>query len=253
MKRTLFIVYALFCYLLFLATFLYSVGFVGNFIVPKSMDSGPETPLGIALLVDALLLGVFAVQHSVMARRGFKEWWARWVPRPIERSTYVLFACLALILLFWQWRPIGGVVWDVDGGLRTALIALSLAGWLAVVATTYLIDHWELFGLRQVWSWARGERMPEHELSEIGPYKHVRHPLYVGFVVAFWATPKMTVGHLVFAVATLLYILVAIRFEERDLVRRFGAAYRRYRDRVPMLLPLGRRSGEAASDGARGS
>lgn len=254
MKRIAFFVYGVVVYLIFLGTFLYAIGFVGNFrlelangflFVPKSMDIGGEPgSLATALLVDLLLLGVFAVQHSVMARRGFKARWARIVPRPIERSTYVLFASLALIALFYFWRPLGAVLWDVTGfgWLRNALVALSLVGWLLVLIGTFLIDHFDLFGLRQVWHALRGTEAPDLEFATPGPYKLVRHPIYLGFIIAFWATPVMTVGHLVFAVATAAYILVAIQLEERDLIDRYGSLYRDYRRRVGMLLPRPPRS-----------
>lgn len=204
------------------------------------MDIGGESgSFPSALLIDLLFLGVFAVQHSVMARRGFKRWWTRIVPRPIERSTFVLFASLALIALYIFWRPLGGAVWDVGGPgwLPNALVVLSLLGWLLVLVATFLIDHFDLFGLRQVWHALRGTETPDLEFATPGPYKLVRHPIYVGFIIAFWATPLMTVGHLVFAVATTAYILVAIQLEERDLIHRYGDLYRHYRRRVGMLLP----------------
>jgi protein-S-isoprenylcysteine O-methyltransferase Ste14 len=179
-----------------------------------------------------------------MARRGFKRWWTKLVPKPIERSTYVLAASLALALLFWQWRPIGGVVWEVSGVGRWALIALSLGGWLVVLVSTFLTDHFDLFGLRQVWLYLRNKPYTGIPLGEKGFYKAVRHPIYLGFAIAFWATPKMTTGHLVFAAATLAYMLVAIQLEERDLVRIYGDAYRAYRRRVAMLLPIPRRGAE---------
>lgn len=241
MKRALYTLYAIVCYVMFFASFLYAIGFVGNFLVPRSMDNGPAAPLGTALLIDAALLGVFALQHSIMARQGFKNWWTRLVPKPIERSTYVLFSSLALFLLFWQWRPIGGTIWQVTGVARSVLIGISLAGWALVVTSTYLINHWDLFGLRQVWLYATGREYTHVEFSEKAFYKVIRHPLLFGFFVAFWATPKMTVGHLVFAVATSVYMLVAIQFEERDLLRFHGEVYRRYRERTPMLLPIPRR------------
>lgn len=238
MKRTLFVFYALVCYVVFFGTFLYAIGFVGNYGVPRSVDGGPQAPLGTALLIDAALLLVFAVQHSGMARAGFKRWWTTIVPAAIERSTYVLMASLALLLVFWQWRPIGGVLWDVQGVGRSALIALSLTGWSIVLVTTFLTGHLELFGLRQVWAYATRRPAPPPRLTDRAFYAVVRHPLYLGFVIAFWATPRMTTGHLVFAVATAAYMLVAIQLEERDLTRVFGDAYRAYRRRVPMLAPL---------------
>lgn len=244
MKRAIFMTYAVFCYLAFLAAFVYAVGFVAGFGVPTTLDGPPGldgaagTSLATALAVDAALLLAFAVQHSVMARKGFKDWWTRVVPRPIERSTYVLAASAALALLFWQWRPIGGTLWQVTGTARTALIALSMSGWLIVFISTWLTSHWDLFGLRQAWRYARGKEQKGLEFQVRGFYRYARHPIYLGFSIAFWATPRMTMGHLVFAVATVVYMLVAIQLEERDLVRVYGDTYRAYRDRVSMIVPL---------------
>jgi len=246
MKRLFFALYGTVTYLFFLGTFLYAIGFVANAVVPKSMDVGGEgAPLWEALLIDALLLSVFALQHSGMARRGFKERWTRIVPPAIERSTYVLFASGALALLFAFWRPIGEPVWAIEEGAGTAaLLALSLLGWLIVLAGTFHIDHFDLFGLRQVHAAITGRRGPVHPFVTPGLYRFVRHPIYMGFVIAFWATPIMTIGHLVFAIATTAYIVVAIQLEERDLVRSYGADYERYRQEVPMLAPLPRRKDE---------
>jgi protein-S-isoprenylcysteine O-methyltransferase Ste14 len=231
---------------MFLGTFLYAIGFLGNVAVPKAIDSAAAGPLGEALLVNALLLGVFAVQHSVMARPGFKRWWTKLVPHPVERSTYVLFSNLALILLFWQWRPMGGVVWDVEHPAgRAVLYGLFALGWLTVLVTTFLINHFDLFGLRQVWLYFRGRECTPLGFVTPGPYQYVRHPLYVGWLTAFWATPTMTAAHLVFALGTTAYILVAIYFEERDLTEAHGRAYAEYRQRVPMLVP--RWSGRVAA------
>ena len=241
-------VYGVVSYAFFFATFLYAVGFVGGFGVPHSIDSAADGPLGVAILVDVLLLAVFALQHSVMARPAFKRWWTRIVPEPAERSTYVLASSLALILLFWQWRPIGGVVWQVDHPLgQTVLYGLFAAGWLTVLVTTFLINHFDLFGLRQVWLHLRGKPYRPLGFVTPGPYRHVRHPLYVGWLLAFWATPTMTPAHLLFALMTTGYILIAIRFEERDLGDAYGEQYAAYRRSVPMLVPRLRMTRAAAT------
>ena len=236
-KRSIAFVYGVASYAVFFATFLYAIGFVGNIVVPQSMDSGREGPLAAALLIDCALLVVFALQHSVMARPAFKRVWTRVVPEPVERSTYVLASSLALLLLFAAWRPIGGVVWNAPGGLGALLAAVGAAGWLTVLGSTFLINHFDLFGLRQVWLHLRGKPYTPLAFRVAGPYRWVRHPLYVGWLLAFWGTPTMTVAHLVFALATTGYILTAIRFEERDLVAAHGDAYRRYQHTVPMLVP----------------
>jgi protein-S-isoprenylcysteine O-methyltransferase Ste14 len=250
-KRIAIFLYGVACYAVFLATFLYAVGFVGNFAVPRTID-GPVTG-GIAesLLVDLGLLLAFALQHSVMARPAFKRWWTKFVPEPAERSTYVLMSSLALIALFAFWRPLGGEVWTLDGTAAAAMYALCAFGWALVLAATFLIDHFDLFGLRQVWLELRGLPYTAIGFRSPGPYKLVRHPLYVGWLFAFWATPAMTMTHLVFAAVTTAYILVAIRFEERDLLEALGDTYRNYRARVPMLVPslgaLRRREAQAAT------
>jgi len=237
--RFLFFLYGVICYGIFFGTFLYAIGFVGNYFVPKSMDSGFDGTFTEALLINVLLLGVFAVQHSVMARKGFKEVWTKVIPEVIERSTYVLLSSLALLLLFWQWRPMGGVIWDVSGSnLGTILIAISLVGWLLVLISTFLINHFELFGLKQVFFNLKGKESTYGEFKTPGLYKFVRHPIYFGFTVAFWATPIMTVAHLIFAVATLGYVIIGIFLEERDLVATFGDDYKEYKSRVSMLIPL---------------
>jgi methanethiol S-methyltransferase len=228
----------------FLASFAYAVPFVGDFLVPRTVDTGPTAPTMTALLVNAAVLLLFALQHSVMARKGFKRWWTRFVPQPIERSTYVLFASLALILVFVAWRPLPAVVWDVGHeGLRTALWALFGIGWGIVFVATFMIGHADLFGLAQVWRALVGSRPPDDRFRVPGLYRLVRHPIMTGFLIAFWATPTMTAGHLLFAAATTGYILIAVRLEERDLVTRFGALYREYRRRVPAFFPLPTPSG----------
>lgn len=231
-------VYGLVSYAIFFATFLYAIGFVANVGVPTSLDSGPSGSFWQALLVNLGLLTLFAVQHSVMARPAFKRAWTRIVPEPIERSTYVLFSSVALILLFWLWQPMGGVIWHVENpGLRALLQALCMTGFLLVLVSTFLINHFDLFGLRQVWLHLRGRPYTHLPFGTPGPYLLVRHPLYVGWLLAFWAAPTMTVAHLVFTLMTTAYILVAIQLEETDLVEAYGETYRSYRRNVGMLLP----------------
>ncbi len=238
MSRILAFAYGVVSYVIFLATFLYAIGFIGNFGVPKSIDSVRLGSLNFALTIDLLLLGLFVVQHSVMARQGFKRWWTRYVPEPIERSTYVLASSLALILLFWLWRPLGGPVWEIESTAGQAIAyGLFGFGWALILLSTFLINHFDMFGLRQVWLHLR--QRPYTPLTFVTPglYRLVRHPLYVGWFFAFWATPLMTAAHLVFALATTGYILVAIQFEERDLLDFHGEDYAEYRRRVPMLVP----------------
>jgi methanethiol S-methyltransferase len=241
MKRWLIFVYGVACYAIAFATLLYAIGFVGNLWVPKSIDSAPRVPLGLALLIDSVVLGLFAIQHSVMARPGFKRWWTRIVPKEAERSTYILFASIALIVMFAYWEPIGGGVWDVQSTLGRQLLYGGYAfGWFLVFLSTFLINHFDLFGLRQIWLQLR--RQPYKPLPFKTPmlYRLVRHPLYVGLLLAFWSTPTMTLTHLVFAIATTVYILIAIQLEEHDLVAEHPE-YAQYRNRVPMLLPFSKR------------
>lgn len=241
MKRLPLFLYGVLCYAVFFAVFLYAIGFIGNLWVPKSMDSPAEVPFLEALLIDLGLLGLFAVQHSVMARPAFKRWWTRTIPEPAERSTYVLFSSLALIALFWWWQPMGGIVWEVSSSAGTSLMyTIYAAGWVLLLYCTFLIDHFDLFGLRQVWLYWRGRAYTPVPFRTPWLYRQVRHPLYVGWLMIFWATPVMTVAHLVFAVMTTAYILVAIQLEERDLIASHPE-YADYRRRVPMLLPTVKR------------
>jgi len=244
------VVYGVVVYAFFVGTFVYAILFAGNLLVPKSIDVGAASPLAEALVVNVLLLGLFAVQHSVMARPAFKRWWTRFVPNTIERSTYVLLSSLLLFLLFWQWRTMPAIVWDVvwTPG-RIALWVVFAAGWVMALVSTFLINHFDLFGLRQVYLAWRGTPYTDLEFRESLLYRVVRHPLMLGFILAFWAIPTMTAGHLLFAVATTGYILIAMQLEEHDLVAALGDRYRDYRSRVPMLIPgLHRHGGHTAPD-----
>ncbi len=237
MARAFVLVYGVSSYLVFLATFLYAIAFVGDLTEP-SVDRARSAPLAEALLVDALLLAAFAVQHSVMARPWFKARWTRIVPRPAERSTFVLLASLLLALLFWQWRSIDAEVWRVEGGPATVLLALQALGWVTVLLSTFALDHFDLFGLRQVWAYFRGREYNPLPLRTPPLYRWVRHPIMLGFLIAFWATPEMTAGHLLFAALSTGYIFVGIALEERDLLRFHGARYAEYRRRTSMIVPL---------------
>jgi methanethiol S-methyltransferase len=246
MSRLLALVYGFASYAVFFATILYAIGFVSGLWVPKHIDNGDSSGFATSLSINLALLGLFAVQHSGMARPGFKRWWTRIVPGPIERSTYVLVSSLVLVALFWLWQPLPHQVWHVDNEVaRRVLYALSAAGWILVFTSTFLINHFELFGLQQVWKYedahAGADAIPPFVTRAF--YRIVRHPLMLGFLMAFWATPTMSLGHLLFAAATTGYILIAVKFlEERDLVAIYGDTYRHYQRRVPMILPLPRRA-----------
>lgn len=249
-KRILFFVYGTVSYLIFLGTFLYAVCFIGNFGVARTLDGEASGPFAVNFAIDAGLLALFAVQHSVMARKWFKDWWTKIVPSPIERSTYVLFSSVALILLFWQWRPLGGTIWTVEDPVgRLALRVFFAFGWGLLLLSTFLINHFDLFGLRQVWLYLMDRPNTALRFVTPGPYRLVRHPLYVGWLFAFWMTPVMTLAHLLFSVLTTAYILLAIQFEERDLIRDHGKRYEEYRRSVPMLIPFMGRRGSSRKSG----
>ena len=242
MKKVSSLFYGFICYLAFFGTILYAIGFVGNLIVPKTIDSNPQVSLQTAILVNASLLLLFALQHSIMARPAFKRWWTRIVPHYLERSTYVLLASLCLMLMMWQWQPIGGIVWSIENEtVKKLLLFTYLFGWVIVFASTFLINHFDLFGLRQVWLYFLGK--PYTQLPFRVPlfYRFVRHPLYLGFLIAFWSAPVMTVAHLLFAVLTMGYILTAIQLEERDLLNVYGEKYRNYKKLAPMIIPFSKR------------
>jgi protein-S-isoprenylcysteine O-methyltransferase Ste14 len=243
MARIAALIYGFIAYALFFVTFLYAIGFVGNLFVPRSIDSPGGNSSSMSLVIDTLLLGLFAVQHSGMARHGFKAWWTKAIPAPIERSTYVLIASLCLDLMYWQWRPMNESIWDVQNVVGADVLqGLYYVGWLIVLASTFMVSHFDLFGLRQVALFAKGQQYTPIGFKARMLYRFVRHPIYMGFVTAFWATPKMTLGHLVFAIATTGYILIAIQLEERDLTTAFGTTYEQYRDQTSMLIPLAKRS-----------
>ncbi len=238
MGRFIAFLYGLASYVVFFVTFLYAIGFVSGLVVPKTIDTGTVVPMAEAFIVNLLLMSVFAIQHSVMARKPFKQWWTQFVPASVERSTYVLFSSLALVLLFWQWRPMPALLWQIaDPRIAMAVTGLSFAGWLIVLTSTFLINHFELFGLHQVASNFAGRSMPAPRFRTPLYYQFVRHPIYLGFIIAFWAAPTMTAGRMLFAAVTTAYIVVGILLEERDLVDLFGDEYRRYKDRVSMLVP----------------
>jgi methanethiol S-methyltransferase len=238
MSRLLAFLYGIASYVVFFVTFLYAIGFVEGLIVLKTIDAGPVAPMMEALIVNLLLMSLFAVQHSVMARKQFKRWWTRFVPSSVERATYVLFASLALALLLWQWRPMPIVVWQITNPqIAIAVTVLSFIGWAIVLTSTFLINHFELFGLHQVANNLTGRSMPTPRFRTPLYYQFVRHPIYLGFIIAFWATPTMTIGHLLFAAVTTAYIIVGALLEEKDLIEMFGDDYRHYRKRVSMLIP----------------
>jgi protein-S-isoprenylcysteine O-methyltransferase Ste14 len=247
------VLYGIVAYVIFLVTFVYAIAFVGDIVVPKTVDSGTPGPLMEALIVNVVLLGIFAVQHSVMARQGFKRWWTRIVPKSVERSTFVVFATAALALLLWQWRPMPDVIWSVQDPIAIAVIQVVFwLGWAILLLSTFLLNHFELFGLRQVLVRLMGWKTPEPQFRTPFLYKRVRHPLYLGFILGFWAAPTMTMGHLLLSVGTTGYILIGIFFEERDLVHMFGDQYRNYRRQVSMLIPLpGRKYNESEVENHR--
>jgi protein-S-isoprenylcysteine O-methyltransferase Ste14 len=247
LKRSLVFLYGIASYAVFFVTYLYAIGFIGNVFVPRSIDGPADGDFVGSFLTDLALLAVFAIQHSVMARPGFKRWWTRIVPEPAERSTYVLFSSLALIVLFAFWRPLGGVVWSIADPFSVAVLyGLCAFGFLLVLVSSFLINHFDLFGLRQAWLYLVGKPYTHVGFRKPGFYKLVRHPLYVGWLFAFWATPVMTLTHFVFALATTAYILIAMQLEEHDLIQSLGQAYRDYKKEVPALIPFARRRASRA-------
>lgn len=245
MSRYLIFAYGVASYLIFLGVFVYAIAFLGNLYISNSIDADPVGPVWQAVLINLGLLAGFAVQHSLMARPAFKRWWTKIIPPAAERSTYILFSNLAMIALFLWWQPIGGVIWDVSAQpAHSIILAAYFIGWAILFYATCLLNHFELFGLRQIWHHLRGISLPKAKFRQPGLYKHVRHPIYVGWLIIFWATPTMTIAHLLFAIMTTAYILIAIQLEERDLVNELGADYRNYQRRVSMIIPfIGRKSG----------
>lgn len=248
MKKVLIFLYGIICYVMFLGTFLYAVFFIADLIVPKTIDSGTAGAFGQSLLIDAILLSIFAIQHTGMARPAFKKWWTRVIPKHMERSTYVLLANLSLILLFWKWRPMPDVIWSVGSQWGQAVIwALFVAGWFILLTGTFMINHFHLFGLKQVYEGLQNKQLSSPKFMSPGYYKYIRHPLMLGFIIGFWATPEMTLGHLIFSIAATGYILVALKFEEHDLITYHGDTYIEYKKRVPMLIPFSK-SNKARDD-----
>lgn len=252
MQRALSFGYGIFAYLVFLVSFLYAIGFVGNVVVPKGIDDGANAGPTSAVVVNLLLLGLFVVQHSGMARPGFKRWWTKIIPKPVERSTYVLLSSVVLLLLFWLWQPIGGMVWRVEGAGAYVLWAIFGIGWATVLLSTVMIGHWNLFGLEQVYSNLKSLEPRKPSFVTPGLYKLVRHPIMVGFIIAFWATPEMSWGHFLFAGASTLYIVAAIQLEERDLITELGERYKEYRKQVPALIPIPKSRSRGPSEDSTG-
>ncbi len=243
MGRIISFVYGVLAHLGFLVAFMYLIGFLGNFVVPKSIDSGQAGPVGQALLINVILIAIFGIPHSVMARPGFKQWWTKVVPQHIERSTYVMISNLLVALLMWQWQPMVGVIWNVEHPVGASVLwGLFGIGWVMIVLTSFVINHFDLFGLRQVYLHLRGMEYTPLEFKAKWIYQYIRHPLMLGWIIAFWSTPQMSAGHLVFAVGTTVYILIAIQFEERDLVKYHGEDYENYRRKVSMLIPFKKKS-----------
>lgn len=240
MKKSIAFLYGVIAYLIFLVAFIYAIGFIGNYIVPKSIDSGTDSSFLQAFVVDAILLGIFAIQHSVMARSAFKKWWTGIITPAIERSTYVLLSSLALFLIYWQWQPMTSIVWKADNQMVSSILTgVYFFGWLVAFLSTFMINHFELFGLKQIFENLRNKQLQPTTFKMNFFYKIVRHPIMLGFIIAFWATPLMTLGHLIFSIATTLYIFIAVKFlEEKDLRKFHGKEYEEYQKKVPMFFPF---------------